>query len=153
MVLKTIARKIIGFFHKIEEWSQTESAVIYDTRETAGPDSIEEIHSVWDYLNFRPNTQAYHLASTLGFEEWVDMGEIRRRVKELFGVEYKNERSLYPYLKTLTDIGLMENSSAGGRMHWRKQDLSIKIGEKEYKKIISAQAIAKKEGKKTENQE
>lgn len=116
------------------------------------PDNIEEIHSVWDYLNFRPNTQAYHLAGTLGFEEWVDMGEIRRRIKDLFGVEYKNERSLYPYLKTLTDIGMMENSSVGGRMHWRKHDLIIRIDKKEAQKIISVEAVAKKGVKKEAEQ-
>ena len=55
------------------------------------------------------------------------MAEIRRRVKELFGADYKNERSLYPYLKTLTDVGLMESTSIGGRMQWRKHDLLIKV--------------------------
>ena len=74
----------------------------------------------------------------LGFDEWVDMTEIRRRIKELFRVEYKNERSLYPYLKTLTDVGLMESNSIGGRMQWRKHDLMVKINKKEEEKQIVA---------------
>ncbi|MBI4052400.1 MAG: hypothetical protein HY394_00005 [Candidatus Diapherotrites archaeon] len=73
------------------------------------------------------NTQAFHLASVIGFDEWVDMEEIRRRVVALFGIEYKNEKSLYPYLKTLSDIGLFESTSAGGRRKWRKKDLIIII--------------------------
>lgn len=149
MVLKAIARKIIGFFHRIEDWSQKEEQATYavETTETAG--GMAEIYGVWDFLNFKPNTQAFHLASVLGFEEWVEMTEIRRRIKDLFGVEYKNERSLYPYLKTLTDIGLMENSSVGGRMHWRKHDLAIKIAEKEGKKELAVGAVLKRDRKKT----
>jgi len=87
----------------------------------------EEIHSVWDNLKLLENTQAYHLSSVIGFDEWVDMEEIRRRVLALFGIAYKNEKSLYPYLKTLSDIGLFEATSAGGRRKWRKKDLIIII--------------------------
>ena len=72
------------------------------------------------------------------------MGEIRRRIGELFGAEYKNERSLYPYLKTLTDIGLMENSSVGGRMRWRKQDLLVRIEKQGGKKVFIVEAETKK---------
>ncbi|MFA4906766.1 MAG: hypothetical protein WC602_00660, partial [archaeon] len=98
---------------------------------------IEEIYSVWDFLKFQENTQADHLNKVIGFEEWVEMEEIRRRVKELFGVDYKNERSLYPYLKALADAGMFETTSIGGRRKWRKRDLLIKVkakktaGEKE----------------------
>lgn len=55
------------------------------------------------------------------------MQEIRRRIKELFGIEYKNERSLYPYLKTLVDINLIETTNIGGRRKWRKKELLFEI--------------------------
>ena len=87
----------------------------------------EEIRSVWDHLKLVENTQAFHMAAVIGFDEWVDMEEIRRRILALFGIEYKNEKSLYPYLKTLSDIGLFEATSAGGRRKWRKKDLIIII--------------------------
>lgn len=81
----------------------------------------DEIHSLWDYIQFRENTQAHHLTTVIGFEEFVDMDEIRRRIQELFHIEYKNERSLYPYLKTLVDIGLFETIDVGGKRKWRKK--------------------------------
>lgn len=90
-------------------------------------ESIDEIHSVWDYLRFQEHTQAFHITNVVGFDEWVAMDEIRRRVTDLFNVSYKNERSLYPYIKTLVDIGLMETSNVGGKRKWRKKDLMIKI--------------------------
>ena len=92
------------------------------------------ILSIWDTLHFKENTQAYHLNSVIGFEEWVDMEEIRRRILELFGAEYKNFRSLYPYLKTMGDIGLMETSNVGGRRKWRKVALLIPIKKEQEKK-------------------
>ena len=91
-------------------------------------ESIDEIYSLWDFLEFQENTQASHVVSVIGFDEWVSMDEIRRRVRELFGASYKNERSLYPYIKTLVDCGLLEASSAGGKRKWRKRDLIIKLG-------------------------
>ena len=91
-----------------------------------------EVHSIWDFLQFNEHTQAFHLASVIRFDEWVTMDEIRRRIFELFQVDYENERSLYPYLKTMVDIGLIETNSIGGKRKWRKKDLLIKI-EKEAK--------------------
>ncbi len=99
---------------------------IYDVEE----EGIEEIHTVWDYLSLLDHTQAFHISSVIGFEEWVSMNEIRRRIFELFGIEYKNERSLYPYIKTMVDLGLLESTSAGGKKKWRKRDLLIKIKSK-----------------------
>jgi hypothetical protein len=87
----------------------------------------EHFVSIWDYLSFRENTQASHLSKVIGFTEWVSMKEIFRRIKELFGIEYKNEKSLYPYLKTLTDLGLFETNDAGGQRKWRKKELIIKV--------------------------
>ena len=99
---------------------------------------VEEIHSVWDYIKLNENTQAFHLSAVLGFEEWISMDEILRRIKELFGMDYKNDRSLYPYIKTLVDIGLVETTNVGGKKRWRKKDILIKVkGEKKEKKKVS----------------
>jgi len=147
MVFKKIVRGIIGLFHGLEHWSTVPEEKVYKIEESA-KNLVDEIHSVWDYLKLKPNSQALHLSSVLGFDEWIDMGEIRRRIKELFSIEYKNERSLYPYLKTLTDMGLVENSSIGGRMKWRKHDLLIKInkeGPEKKVEIVEARAVKKKE--------
>jgi len=94
----------------------------------------KEIKSVWDILQFNENTQAFHLSSVIRFDEWVDMDEIRRRIMELFQINYENERSLYPYLKTLVDVGLVETNSIGGKRKWRKKDLLIKIEKKKEQK-------------------
>lgn len=95
-----------------------------------------EIRSIWDFLQFNEHTQAFHLASVIRFDEWATMDEIRRRIFELFQIDYENERSLYPYLKTMVDIGLIETNNIGGKRKWRKKDLLIKIEkeEKEEKK-------------------
>jgi len=154
MVFKRIIRSFIGLFHKIDDWSAVENNALYEVKAIETDADIDEIHSVWDYLNFKPNTQAFHLASVLGFDEWVDMNEIRRRIKEIFGAEYKNARSLYPYLKTLTDMGLMENSSIGGRMQWRKHDLLLKVGKKGVEKQAEKKAVLVKTSiKKKTNEE
>jgi len=94
---------------------------------------IEQVHSIWDYISFTAQSQAFHICNVLGFEEWVSMEEILRRIKELFGAEYKNERSLYPYIKTLVDCNLLETSGFGGKKHWRKKELLIKIEEQKQK--------------------
>lgn len=90
--------------------------------------------SVWDVLKFNDNTQAFHLSSVIRFDEWVTMDEIRRRIFEIFQIDYQNERSLYPYLKTLVDIGLIESTNIGGKRKWRKKDLLIKIEKEEEEK-------------------
>jgi hypothetical protein len=69
------------------------------------------------------------------------MDEIRRRIFELFQIDYENERSLYPYLKTMVDIGLIETNNIGGKRKWRKKDLLIKI-EKEDKERQNEEALA-----------
>jgi len=134
MIIKNIIRSFFRVIKKMEEWSiEPEKASIY--RE---PDQEEEerrvFFSVWDALQFKENTQAYHLNSVIGFEEWIDMEEIRRRINDLFDVEYKNFRSLYPYLKTLVDVGLMETTSAGGRRKWRKVALIVPVSKEQAKK-------------------
>ncbi len=93
---------------------------------------IEEIHSIWDYVKLSENSQASHIAAVLGFEEWITMEEILRRIKEIFGMSYQNDRSLYPYIKTLVDVGLVETVNIGGKKKWRKKDVLIKLkGKKE----------------------
>ena len=95
---------------------------------------VEEIHSLWDYLKIREHTQTYHILSVVGYEEWVAMDEILRRVTELYSVAYKNERSLYPYIKTLVDCGLLETTNFSGKQRWRKKDLIVKIPRKKPRK-------------------
>ncbi len=82
-----------------------------------------KVINVWNYLTFKEGSQAHHITKVLDFEEWIPMEEILRRVNELFGIQYQNERSLYPYLKTLVDAGLLEASMQGGKMRWRKKNL------------------------------
>ncbi len=131
--------KIAGLFKTSTKHEETASeANIYSEEQVV--ESVDEIHSIWDYLKFQDHTQAHHLVNIIGFDEWVPMDEIRRRVRDLFSVEYKNERSLYPYIKTLVDIGLMETSNVGGKRKWRKKDLMIKIKVKKKKELIELEA-------------
>tara|TARA_Y100000310_G_scaffold334097_1_gene413038 strand:- start:12662 stop:13105 length:444 start_codon:yes stop_codon:yes gene_type:complete len=120
MVGKGMIRALFGIIKRIEYWSSNSADNSIYVEEDASAEEIQEIISVWDTLSFNENTQAHHLNNVIGFDEWVDMEEVRRRILELFGMEYKNFRSLYPYLKTLVDIGLMETTSVGGRRKWRK---------------------------------
>ncbi|MFH1588631.1 MAG: hypothetical protein ABIA76_04825 [Candidatus Diapherotrites archaeon] len=95
---------------------------------------FDELHSIWEYIRFRENTQAFFISQIVGFEEWVSMEEIIRRIEEVFGIKFKNSRSLYPYIKTLVDLNLMEAISAGGKMKWRKKEVLINLSEKEKEK-------------------
>lgn len=133
-----IIDKILGFFSSRKELKQpknglnTDNLTIYEASDK--PSEIEEVYSLWDYLQFVSNTQAAHIKDVIGFDEWVSMDEIRRRVLELFGINYKNEKSLYAYVKTLTDIGLLETINAGGKRKWRKKALLIRVKRLEEKK-------------------
>lgn len=128
----------MGIFYRIKQvLSQIFKAPV---NVTAPPDSIyteqiviEQVHSIWDYISFTAHSQAFHICNVLGFEEWVSMDEILRRIKELFGAEYKNDRSLYPYIKTLVDCTLLETTGFGGKKHWRKKELLIRIEEPKQK--------------------
>jgi hypothetical protein len=129
--------KILDFFKrifgsKIEKTNNSIKEQIY-AQETPKNKEVR-ILSVWDILKFNDNTQAFHLSSVIRFDEWVTMDEIRRRIFELFQIDYQNERSLYPYLKTLVDIGLIESTNIGGKRKWRKKDLLIKIEKEEEEK-------------------
>ncbi|HLC80081.1 MAG TPA: hypothetical protein VJG83_06750 [archaeon] len=121
---------IIDFIKKI--FSGNKSVTVIEPHKTSSIYTVhaqetEEIHSVWDYIKLNENTQAAHIAAVLGFDEWIAMEEILRRIKELFGMDYKNDRSLYPYIKTLVDVGLIETTNVGGKKKWRKRDVLIKL--------------------------
>lgn len=124
----------MSVFSLVLNWIRTKfdnKKQIANIEEIAKEKTIEEIHSIWDHIRFVEQSQAHHICSILGFEEWVDMEEILRRIKEIFRVEYKNDRSLYPYIKTLVDCGLMEATAFGGKRKWRKKEVLIKITRKE----------------------
>jgi len=147
MVLKKTIKGLFKLLRRLEVWSTEPPQKVYSTAPPNTPAKAAEIHSVWDYLQIRENTQAFHLSGVVGFEERVGMEEIRRRIKEVFGVEYKNERSLYPYLKTLGDIGLVESTDAGGKRQWRKKDIIIKKEKQESpvkEEIEARNRVAKK---------
>jgi len=131
MKIFDFVRKILGI--KIEG----KGIKTYSSPETpTTPQESKEVSvlSIWDILKFNEHTQAFHLVSVIRFDEWVIMDEIRRRIFELFQIDYQNERSLYPYLKTLVDIGLIETSNIGGKRKWRKKDLLVKIEQKKEEK-------------------
>ncbi|MFA6064870.1 MAG: hypothetical protein WCW44_05280 [archaeon] len=132
-IIETL-KQMLGLKAKIQE-KPTEIQVVSETKKPF------EVRSIWDFLQFNEHTQAFHLASVIRFDEWATMDEIRRRIFELFQVDYENERSLYPYLKTMVDIGLIETNSIGGKRKWRKKDLLIKI-EKEEKETQKQEQIA-----------
>lgn len=94
-----------------------------------GDESQDEmlVVDLWEYIDPIKNTQAYHIISVIGFDEWVDMPTIKDRIKQTFFIEYKNEKSLYPYIKTLVDIGLLETNSVGGKRQWKKREILISV--------------------------
>jgi hypothetical protein len=130
MVIKAIMRRILSAIKNLEKWAEEEPEKKELTNQTQEQTGTTEVHSIWDYLDIKENTQATHLVSTVGFEEWVEMLEIKRRIRELFGLEYKNERSLYPYIKTLVDCGLFESTDIGGKRKWKKKALLLKLKQK-----------------------
>ncbi len=134
--LLEVIRKMFGLGPKMQE-KPNPAAPVSETRKKL------EVRSIWDFLQFNEHTQAFHLASVIRFDEWVTMDEIRRRIFELFQVDYENERSLYPYLKTMVDIGLIETNNIGGKRKWRKKDLLIKI-EREEKEAEKQEIQAEK---------
>jgi hypothetical protein len=126
-----------GFFRKeqkIEE-KKPENQIVSVTKKAF------EVRSIWDFLQFNEHTQAFHLASVIRFDEWATMDEIRRRIFDLFQVDYENERSLYPYLKTMVDIGIIETNNIGGKRKWRKKDLLIKIEKEEKEQEKAKEAV------------
>lgn len=156
---KSLFSWLAGAFKRLEvlsdEFAPLEKGSVAEQGAAEQAKEAHEVHNFWDYLKFQENTQAHHLANILNFEEWLEMEEIRRRISELFGITYKNERSLYPYLKTLVDIGLVEGSNIGGRRKWRKKALLINFSElkkarEDAKKEKTAEQVARTETKKAE---
>jgi len=88
-------------------------------------DSFVQYSNIWQYISPKENTQAEHLLTVLNLEDWQDMDDIRKKIKDKFFIEYKHEKSLYPYIKTLVDIGLLETNSVGGKRKWKKKELII----------------------------
>ncbi len=84
-----------------------------------------EINTVWDILKIKENTQAEHIIKSTPADKWVTMDEIRNNIKIQFNVEYINEKSLYPYLKTLVDINLIKVNNIGKKRTWKKNIIVI----------------------------
>lgn len=122
----------MGIFAKIKSLFVKENIpeIIATTAKTSEivdkEEYISNYSNVWQYIIPKENTQAEHILSVINLDDWEDMDEIRKRIKEKFSIEYKHEKSLYPYIKTLVDISLLETSSVGGKRKWRKKNLLIK---------------------------
>ncbi len=148
-MFKRIVRSVFRSLKSIQDWAEGERGTesTYNNEPINSHQTLNKsvntpmereiaqhkVINVWDYLTFREGTQAFHITKALDFEEWVTMEEILNRVNELFGARYQNERSLYPYLKTLVDAGLLEASMLGGKMRWRKKSMlhAISLAEEE----------------------
>ncbi len=143
-MLKAILRRVFKAVSTLQQWAGTDFKSERTTQpprneltmrgeqptRTVGPKRYQLIN-LWDHLAFKEGSQAHHITKVLDHEEWVSMEEILRRVNELFGITYQNERSLYPYLKTLVDAGLLEANMVGGKMKWRKKNLIISVREED----------------------
>jgi hypothetical protein len=88
--------------------------------------SENQLNTIWDLLKIKENTQAEHIINSIPSDKWVTMDEIRHNIKLNFNVEYSNEKSLYPYLKTLTDINLIKLNNIGKKRSWKKNIIIIK---------------------------
>ncbi|MDD3178075.1 MAG: hypothetical protein PHR26_00990 [Candidatus ainarchaeum sp.] len=78
------------------------------------------LNTIWDIIKIKENTQAEHIIKSIPSDNWTTMDELRQNIKLEFGIEYKNEKSLYPYLKTLTDINLIKVNNTGKKRTWKK---------------------------------
>ena len=164
MVIKILIRSLFNAMNKIKTWSETEKTKeekpIYanpsETLFSETPDELDcaldtvlekkTVFSLWDFVSFKEGSQAEHLISVVGFDEWLSMDEIRHRIESFLGVAYKNQRSLYPYIKTLVDCGFFDATSVGGIRKWRKKDYLIDLAvldKKEKKSVSSKKNILK----------
>ncbi|MFH1256366.1 MAG: hypothetical protein V1494_03670 [Candidatus Diapherotrites archaeon] len=125
--MKSVIRFILRAFNRVSTWAAIDEKKEQKSESPSKKPEELEIQSIWNYLSFNDNTQAFHLAGIIGFEEWVTMDEIRRRIEEVYQTRYLNDRSLYPYIKTLVDCGLFETTNVGGRRKWRKKELLLKL--------------------------
>lgn len=99
----------------------SESSKIYDVQKI----SKTKINTIWDILKIKENTQAEHILNSLPDDHWIDMEELKQRIKLQYNIEYQNEKSLYPYIKTLTDINLIKLNNAGKKRTWKKNIILI----------------------------
>lgn len=132
MVIKKIVCELIGSLEKLKNWAEEdkkEESIYSETESEQHPPAKEEkkVFSLWDFIEFKKGTQSDHLTQAIGFDEWLSMDEIRYRINELMGVEYKNERSLYPYIKTLVDCGFLNVNNVGGRRRWKRNECLIEV--------------------------
>jgi hypothetical protein len=120
--------KIKSFFSKEKEYQIVNTTINpSNTTDVVAHEQYSRAYAnVWNYLKPKENTQAEHVLTVITFEDWLDMDEIRKRIKDKFFIEYKHEKSLYPYIKTLVDIGLLETNAVGGKRKWKKKELIIK---------------------------
>lgn len=88
--------------------------------------TINQLNTIWDIIKVKENTQAEHIIKSIPTDKWITMDEIRHNIKLNFNVEYANEKSLYPYLKTLTDINLIKVNNTGKKRTWKKNIIFIK---------------------------
>ncbi len=149
-MIKMILRRVFRAMNSLQKWVDDDSrneTVLRNVRNGTAL-TIQQVNksttqkryqivNMWDHLTFKEGTQAHHITKVLDYEEWISMEEILRRVNELFGILYQNERSLYPYLKTLVDAGLLEANMVGGKMKWRKKNLIITVGEEIEEEIVN----------------
>ncbi len=84
-----------------------------------------QLNTIWDILKIKENTQAEHIIKSIPSDKWTTMDEIRHNIKLEFNIEYKNEKSLYPYLKTLTDVNLVKINNTGKKRTWKKNIIII----------------------------
>jgi hypothetical protein len=131
MKLINLIKKLFKKNNEKKQSIETKENEIYSEDIKSNNPEENTIISVWDVIKCNEHTQAYHLVSVIPFDEWIDMFEIKRRIWDLFQIEYKNDRSLYPYLKTMVDLGIIETANISGKRKWRKKDLLIKIENKE----------------------
>ena len=98
-----------------------ESTKIYDITRI----DKTKINTIWDIIKAKENTQAEHILNCLPEDQWIDMEELKQRIKLQYNIEYQNEKSLYPYIKTLTDINLIKLNNAGKKRTWKKNIILI----------------------------
>ena len=73
----------------------------------------QTLNTIWDVLKIKENTQAEHLIKAIPSDKWATIDEIKQNIKLEFNIEYKNEKSLYTYLKTINDINLIKVNNTG----------------------------------------
>ncbi len=102
-------------------YSKTDTAKIFDVSEI----DTKKINTIWDIIKVRENTQAEHIINCIPEDDWIDMEELKGRIKLQYNVEYQNEKSLYPYIKTLTDINLIKLNNSRKKRTWKKNIIII----------------------------